>query len=348
MKGTVVLGVLLAGTVSATPATVIAGDGCTEISPVNVATAGTITEPGCYVLTGNLQHRLTISDVSNVTLDLNGFTVSADSGGSYLPAIGLGGAVEGIEIRNGSVAGIGTDAIGTLSGFTSGKGIVLRDLRLRTTGSDNGINFEVGGARLEAVRIEDTVITSSYHGIAIVAAYGSGDTSVTGFQVVHCQIRSSGHAFHVYDASDVPTYYLTGFLIEDSTLRGGTDSAVSIHTMWADDGRFSGTIRDCTLTTSPSSSGTPDVVYYDSNQGTLLCAGNTVTALGNETNAHAFATEDYLAAKLVITGNTTAAATSDNGTYSAVRGPVQSPVTAYDSNTGSYLHSNWDVNAGAY
>jgi hypothetical protein len=106
-------------------------DGVVLINQATVMAAGgfpyKVTQPGSYKLSGNLVVSASSTDgidinVSNVSIDLNGFTISGpvtcSGGGSSIRCVGNGGtgisafaglsAGFNVTVRNGSVVGFGT------------------------------------------------------------------------------------------------------------------------------------------------------------------------------------------------------------------------------------------------
>ncbi len=118
-----------------------------------------ITQPGSYYLTGNRVHTQNVSHsikitVSNVTLDLNGFTIAAQNGGSGAYAImdqgdsGEQPDLVGIVVRNGIVAGPGWYDAGIALGYTQGS----RVENVTAQGIDGtGIYVGEGGLVIDSV-----------------------------------------------------------------------------------------------------------------------------------------------------------------------------------------------------
>jgi hypothetical protein len=150
-------------------------DGQVLINQSTVMAAGgfpyKITQPGSYKLSGNLVVSAVSTDgidilTSNVTIDLNGFTISgpvtcagADGGISCGASTGKGidgGIIQNITVRNGSVVGFGTGI--SLSGDAAAVGanylveeihasgnqregiVVARGVVRRNTASLNGVD----------------------------------------------------------------------------------------------------------------------------------------------------------------------------------------------------------------
>jgi hypothetical protein len=105
------------------PLGAVAIDGVNEINATSIAAAGgypyVIPAPGSYVLTGDLAPPPGIGALvlaaENVTIDLNGFTITSPGAGG---AIGIDSAgFAGLVVRNGTVQGFGGPAI--VAGFGS-------------------------------------------------------------------------------------------------------------------------------------------------------------------------------------------------------------------------------------
>jgi hypothetical protein len=116
---------------------------------VPISTAGSILNPGSYVLTANIDiatpgfTTLFIS-ANNVTLDLNGFRVSSTGGGVCLAVIGV---VSNIIIRNGTTFGGQFGLLGDNSGV---RGLLIEDLRV--------YNPRFGGISIPATTARDCII----------------------------------------------------------------------------------------------------------------------------------------------------------------------------------------------
>ncbi len=109
-----------------------------------------ITEPGSYQLKGNLV--VTAADtaiaisVGNVTLDLNGFSITGPG-----PTVGLYGvansnAVTAVSVRNGTISGFSYGI--NLGGPTSPKGGVTGAIVQNMTVYDNGVGISTGPSSL--------------------------------------------------------------------------------------------------------------------------------------------------------------------------------------------------------
>lgn len=139
--------------------TAIAVDGVIEINQAK-ALAGNVTSgdaagypiyiktSGSFRLTGNLTHSAPIAaiivEAANVTIDLNGFTISGSGSGTYDGILTWPTAIN-LEIRNGTVRNFGRYGINTQSYAPN-----ARIINVRTTenGSD-GIHLEGKGALIQ-------------------------------------------------------------------------------------------------------------------------------------------------------------------------------------------------------
>ncbi len=127
---------LLALAVLLAPAYAFAVDGQTLINQSTVTAAGgfpyTISQPGSYKLSGNLSVPVTATGIivtaSNVTLDLNGFSImSVDASTSSL-LVQTVGAVKAFTIRNGTLSVASPNS--TLIITDSASSTVAEDLNL--------------------------------------------------------------------------------------------------------------------------------------------------------------------------------------------------------------------------
>ena len=136
------------------PAGVLAQNGVVQINQSTVMATGlnratngfpyTITQPGSYQLTGNLTVPVGTSGIlisaSNVTLDLNGFSIMTsctDScSGSGIGTVFLGTELTGISVRNGSVQGFNNGV--ELSG---GGGFLVQNVKAQSN-THFGIDLE--------------------------------------------------------------------------------------------------------------------------------------------------------------------------------------------------------------
>lgn len=135
-------------------------------TPGNNVAVFRITQPGSYYLTGDVsvsgnQPGILIS-ASNVTIDLNGFTISG-SGGSNLLQQGIttSGSVVRVKVRNGTIVGLGADGILLDSGAAVPQHHVVEDVTVRACA---GSGIRIAGGVVRNARISGCV----KHGIHAV------------------------------------------------------------------------------------------------------------------------------------------------------------------------------------
>lgn len=135
-----------------------------------------ITEPGSYILTSNLSVNVNTTAIliqtDDVTLDLNGFTISGPVSCSGFPATctrsGIGTGIDGqsqgnITIRNGTVRGMGN------------RGIILDSGRVVDVivKENSATGLSLSGSAGQATRVR--AVQNGSHGIAI--AFGHANAS---------------------------------------------------------------------------------------------------------------------------------------------------------------------------
>lgn len=115
------------------------GDGRIPIAASSIPV--TIGAPGSYVLAGNIavstSNGITIN-ASNVTLDLNGFTVSSTA--TTGNGVSTGGSLSRIVVRNGTITGFNN---GVFTG-SNANGVLLEDLLIKDA-KTTGINISNSG-----------------------------------------------------------------------------------------------------------------------------------------------------------------------------------------------------------
>jgi hypothetical protein len=137
-------------------AVAMAVDGVIEISgPTN------ITESGSYRLTQNISHTDSAIriQVSNVSLDLNGFTISFVGTTNFADGIAVNPTVRNVEIKNGAITGFTRYGIFFPAGpnpLDNDAQAIMSDLRI-TQNNAAGISVE---AR-RGVLIRDSVIANN-------------------------------------------------------------------------------------------------------------------------------------------------------------------------------------------
>jgi hypothetical protein len=133
--------------VLALPASVFAVDGVVLINQSTVTAAGgfpySISQPGSYKLSGNLVVPSGVNGIqitaSNVTLDLNGFSITNfNNNGVIFYLVQTVGAVTGVRVQNGTILfASGTVPIDT----SSATGTVAEDLTLIQPGGGGAAFF---------------------------------------------------------------------------------------------------------------------------------------------------------------------------------------------------------------
>jgi hypothetical protein len=185
--------VLLAGDINP-PAGPVQETGRITINPQTATFPITITQPGSYVVLGDLNAPANVNGIvinaSDVTLDLNGFTLNG--GGSAFEGIivGQGMLVENVEIRNGSIKGFQN---GGVYG-ASAQYMVVEDVR----SSGNGFEgIRPGGFGL----VRDCVVRGNAIGIyagtgtkvmdCLVIGNSTGINALTGVSVSGCSVSQN-------------------------------------------------------------------------------------------------------------------------------------------------------------
>lgn len=144
----------------------------------------TITQPGSYYLTGNLTlSSAGVAGISvqakDVTIDLNGFTISCTSAAnqSAIDASGASGSTAGLVVKNGTIRGLRGDTSNPgAGGFTAGVGLV-----------ENGRleNLSITRIQFVAVRAYDSSISK-----VIVSYCGGADSNPEMFGVNDCVVEN--------------------------------------------------------------------------------------------------------------------------------------------------------------
>ncbi len=146
-------------------------DGVIEINQVRVMAGGittgdtpgfpvTISSSGSYRLTGNLNagpsSGVRIS-APNVTLDLNGFSITGSTPDFFTDGVFLANNAENGEIRNGTISGFGRHGIFSLATFpqaSGAPGVRVIDVRLLNN-SRMGMNLEGQGHLVQDCSVSD-------------------------------------------------------------------------------------------------------------------------------------------------------------------------------------------------
>jgi len=157
----------------------------TANTPGAGSTLFNITQPGSYYLTGNIDvpdGRTAISiTASGVRLDLGGFRIAAIGALAALGITNFGSAVTGIEIRNGSIVGMGDGGIS----LSNVDGVVVEDIVVLAA---SNVGIRVGaGARLTRVVClgcaQDGIVTGTGGAVLDCTARGNGMNGIrVGFE----------------------------------------------------------------------------------------------------------------------------------------------------------------------
>lgn len=194
----------------------------------------TITEPGRYYLTGNVEDagELTLA-ASNITLDLNGFSFANANN----PAIRISSSDgTGIVIRNGTLSG--SNAILNASPRTqeqeTGLGLVLEDLRIQNSyiglklwgqvtlrnceffSNDIGIST-IGATTITSVGSKITHCEEGIH----TEVHPEDITTISGLLIAHCEtaidLEGPLDMSHSRIDFEQPFYLPPGSILKDST-----------------------------------------------------------------------------------------------------------------------------------
>ena len=167
----------------------------------------TITQPGSYYLTGNVEvgpgHGILINS-SNVTLDLNGFAlISKTNSPAVGRAIYLGANVAGIIIKNGTITGGAT---------RTPNGANPWDASYLNQGWASGIQDTTGSPAIGVLISQVTIVSCRINAISLdgpsviqnVVATGCGDTGIRvkeGDVVQSSSTRNGGNGITVFAGS---------------------------------------------------------------------------------------------------------------------------------------------------
>ncbi|MFT3684921.1 MAG: hypothetical protein QM783_08345 [Phycisphaerales bacterium] len=156
------------------------GSGDGRIAIAGGSTPIIISQSGSYVLTGNIAVGAAVAvtiSASHVTLDLNGFAVSAAVGASSVVSIGPSSSTTNVDVRNGTVAG---GVIGVaLSGAAN---LTLEDLRI-VGPKQYGIVTQSGGTQARNVVVRRCRVMD------VGASTTSADSNMT---IIAISISSAG------------------------------------------------------------------------------------------------------------------------------------------------------------
>lgn len=195
-----------------------ADDGVIEINSARVIAGGittgdtagypaTISEPGSYRLTGDIgrQGSGNIIEITSddVTLDLNGFTVSCQSSPITFCTSGIGIDANGhanVSIVNGTVRGVAD------RGILTGSHALKRDVRVMDIASgDPGVGIHTGA---------NSMIT----GNIVTGCQGAGLFAASGSMIVSNTFSSNGTGIEVIQA---------GSIIQGNSVFGNTGTGIS-------------------------------------------------------------------------------------------------------------------------
>jgi parallel beta-helix repeat protein len=132
-----------------------------------ISACGTISESGSYYVTQNLTTTGTCITVAanDVTIDLNGFTLTGDGGtddyGIYI------NNVSNVEVRNGTVRGLGRGIYASWSGTATKSNRVIN---LRAMGNGYGIYLSSYNNLIKDCTVADSTDASGY---GVYTSYGS-------------------------------------------------------------------------------------------------------------------------------------------------------------------------------
>jgi len=203
----------------------------------------TITKPGSYYLTTNLTlsgvggstNGITIS-ASQVTVDLNGFTISSTAASATGIGILIGADLQNITIMNGSISGSVTDSGGLFSGggFDSGIFVMFDENNTNTAGlpvNTRVSNVSISGCRSFGMALGlfatfvDSCNVRTVGGMGIYAstirnsmATDCGSYAIYCYQVFDSQGQSVGNG------SGITAFYLAQGCYGTSTSGHGVDS----------------------------------------------------------------------------------------------------------------------------
>lgn len=226
------------------------GDGRIPI-PASSSTV-TITNPGSYVLTGNITAAANTNGIlvlaNNVTIDLNGYTVAGPS--NTFTGVLVSGGYGGFVLRNGTVTGFsagvaaGSGAVGVvfedllirdartlgiLASSSSARGVRVRrcsvvDTGSTTTSTDGNITISAISLTGAGHVVEDCFISRLHY-------FGSGTPTIRAIALNTAQPSGYGNLVLrntiTADTSTTGTgiYFLSTGVYRDNTVVGFTTSA---------------------------------------------------------------------------------------------------------------------------
>ena len=186
----------------------------------------TISAPGNYVLTGNIS--VTSSNgininATNVTLDLNGFTITSTAAASTGAGITISTNSHGITVRNGSIRS-DVGGAGFLYGISLNHGepslginptcdeVILEDLKVVVASTSSGFAIARYNSGAEsaphAVVVRRVIASCGGRGFAF--PYFNGVNTSSFGKVIDCDVSFGNAAAYGIDASFVGQCHVTG------------------------------------------------------------------------------------------------------------------------------------------
>jgi hypothetical protein len=243
-----------------------------------------IDSPGSYVLLGNLSVRagdgITINS-DNVTLDLNGFTISSSANPASGIAISISGAYSAISIRNGHIRGTTNYTDYPTPTFTGGgfnSGIVSGFAYSRGQGATG---IAVVGVAATGIRLSSEGSTITDCTVTICGGSGLSSTTVHNSSAITCGAYAiSAHAVaNCYATCVAPSSGYSGIYAQTVTNSFGTSTSGN--------GIYAETATNCYGTSTSGTGLSVDVATNCSGQsttGTGLLARVATGSAGNSTS----------------------------------------------------------------
>ncbi len=215
--------------------------------PASTSTV-TINQSGSYYLTGNIvvatSHGIEIN-ASNVTLDLNGFSVGSGAN----PAEGVGinlSAVANVSISNGSIAGGFLVGVGRFNGQLTPRNVRVTDLSIQAC-PNWGVLLETHLNN----RVEGCMVDGAIGGISATLISDCSVTAggITGRIVKGCSVTTPGTSGIVADvvencyATSAGTAIQAKCLVNSYGTGGGNNDVISagvVQNVWAEGGSGTG------------------------------------------------------------------------------------------------------------
>ncbi|MCC6230859.1 MAG: hypothetical protein IT432_16735 [Phycisphaerales bacterium] len=239
-------------------------------TPGDAGNSFRITQPGSYYLTGDLAGSASKNGIliaaSDVTIDLNGFTLRGVSGS--WGAVHIDTTRSNITVRNGSIANWGFSAV-NLYNSSGGAGYVIEDVRATSCGGQNfifGANSRVSRCTIEnagsygifapigrCVIESCTVRGANSYGIVVFnnsvvrdcsvhSVTGTGIVGSVSCLIADCSVGVCSNGIYIEGTSSAVDCIASGnsvdgyFVNLSSTLRGcsATGNSVGVHVFGAD------------------------------------------------------------------------------------------------------------------